>query len=66
MPFISVPWALPPSTISFIFVKIFKLKKKSSKEMLFPLSLKLEEPNPKASAGRKPCFYFHWKVLKAR
>lgn len=41
-------------------------KRKGYKRMLFLLTLKVKEVNPKSSAGRKPCFYFHWKFLKAR
>lgn len=41
-------------------------KRKGYERMLFLLTLKVKEVNPKSSAGRKPCFYFHWKFLKAR
>lgn len=41
-------------------------KRKGYKRMLFLLTVKVKEVNPKASAGRKLCFYFHWNFLKAR
>lgn len=41
-------------------------KRKGYKRMLFLLTVKVKGVNPKASAGRKPCCYFHWKFLKAR